>query len=139
MSYSYFDHEADLGVVGEGRTLEEAFQEGAQAMLDAICEHEGCRGQEFAVYLRATDLEDLWIFFLNELLGQMDIQEIFLSSCEVKKIGRLDGEYFLEGMAHGFARSRDIIRKSEVKAATYCQVEVVEKPGACRVKCVIDL
>ena len=139
MSYSYFDHEADVGIVGYGKTLEEAFEQGAQAMLDVICEHQGQVGRYFFIKLKAQDLEALWISFLNEMLAQMDIQEVFLSSCDVRKIEKMGVEYSLEGIAQGFPRSVDVTRKSEVKAATYCKVEVVEKPGECRVQCVLDL
>jgi SHS2 domain-containing protein len=139
MSYTYFDHEADLGIIAEGRTLEEAFEEGAQAMLDAICEHQGKKEEEFSIRLNAQDLESLWIDFLNELLAQMDIQEIFLSSCKVKKINMNKGVCNLEGKAYGFPRSNRVTRKSEIKAATYCQVKVIQKINACKVRCVLDL
>jgi SHS2 domain-containing protein len=139
MSYTYFDHEADVGIVAYGSTLEEAFQIGAQAMLDVICEQQKIGEQKVLINLAAHDLVDLWISFLNELLAQMDIQEIFLSHCVIRKIKKNDEEYRLEGTAYGFPRSKDMIRKSEVKAATYCQAEVIQKPGECKVQCVLDL
>jgi SHS2 domain-containing protein len=139
MSYTYFDHEADLGIIGQGRTLEEAFQDGAQAMLDAVCDQQQIGAQEVSINLSAHDLIDLWISFLNELLALMDIQEIFLSHCVIKKIKKISEKYTLEGIAYGFPRSNDVIRKSEVKAATFCQAEVIQKPGECKVKCVLDL
>ena len=36
MPYTYLDHEADVGIRAIGDTLEEAFQEGAKAMLNVM-------------------------------------------------------------------------------------------------------
>jgi SHS2 domain-containing protein len=32
-NYNYFDHEADIGIIGRGETLESAFESGAYAMF----------------------------------------------------------------------------------------------------------
>lgn len=139
MSYSYFDHEADIGIVGEGTTLEEAFQDGALAMLNLICEFDGELDHSLEVEMEAEDLESLWIVFLNHILAQMDILNLFFRSCEIRKIRAISGKFVLRGSIKGISRERSVVTCHEVKAATYCRVEVVSQPGRCKVQCVVDI
>ena len=38
MSFKHFEHQADVGIIGIGKTLEEAFQEGAKAMFQVMAD-----------------------------------------------------------------------------------------------------
>lgn len=139
MRYEYFDHEADTGIRAWGATLEEAFQECAQGMLDLIAEHEFRSDRTLKVALEAPDACGLLVAFLNDLLALMDVQDLFISFCRVHHIKGGQALWRLEGEALGVPRSKDVSVKTEVKAATYCQAAVVKETGGFRVQCVVDL
>ena len=138
-SYFYFDHEADMGIEGWGKTLEEAFQNGAQGMLDLVCEHEGQGLEVLDLGVSSNDLDGLYVEFLNGLLAEMDIQEIYISECVVKNIAKTKTGYSLVGRARYVPRSENILKKSEVKAATYCELAVKSEREKYIVRCVVDI
>ena len=45
MPYKHLEHEADVGVLGIGKTIEEAFEEGAKAMFDVMATTMSCSGR----------------------------------------------------------------------------------------------
>ncbi|MFX0152775.1 MAG: archease, partial [Candidatus Hodarchaeota archaeon] len=40
LSYEYFEHQADIGIRGKGKTLSEAFEQAALAMFEIMVETE---------------------------------------------------------------------------------------------------
>ena len=44
--YKYLEHEADMGIYGEGETQEEAFEEGARAMFDLMVDIKEVKSQK---------------------------------------------------------------------------------------------
>ena len=64
-----FDHEADIGIAGEGATLGEAFAGAATAMYGVIAEGIVAR-DEVRIECEAPDLELLLVSWLNALLAE---------------------------------------------------------------------
>lgn len=137
--YRYFEHEADAGIMAEGKTLEESFACGAQAMFEMICDPMQAYTQNYQVSVSSEDLLSLWIDFLNKLLAEMDIHGVFFLKCNVKKIEKSNDGYSLLALMQGVARNKIQICKSEVKAATYCMAAVERTEEGYRVQCVLDV
>ncbi|UCE20114.1 MAG: archease, partial [Gemmatimonadota bacterium] len=56
----YFDHQADIGIVGFGASLQEAFEEAAVAMFDLIVDVSRVEPRdEIAIECQAADKEEL--------------------------------------------------------------------------------
>ncbi|MFX0197181.1 MAG: archease [Candidatus Hodarchaeota archaeon] len=140
MPYQYLDHEADIGILSTGDTLEETFEEGAKAMFNVMVDLDTVEDQQkVEITVEATDIVTLFIEWLNELLAQSDINGMFFSNFRVEQIEHHEGIYQLKGSAYG--ESRDVNKhniKTEVKGATYYGLKVW-KNGQHHAQCVLDV
>jgi SHS2 domain-containing protein len=141
MPYQYLDHTADLGIRGIGDTLQEAFDQGAQAMLDAIAEVHAHRPQlTCPVTCSAPDVPALFVEWLNELLYQAEIRGALWQSAHVTHLAQSGTEWTLHGTACG--EPIDLARHTlhtEVKAATYAGLSYRQRAGQHILECVLDL
>jgi len=141
-----FEHKADIGVRGKGRTLEEAFIGGALSMMGVMFELKGVKGEKaIDINCDASDVEALFVEWLNAILSKRDIETMVFCRFEAQ-IGTFDGEEnsgnLLCGKAWG--ESYDPKRheaKIEVKAATYSQLKVFHDDGTGLyvAQCIVDV
>ncbi len=145
MPFEILEHEADAGVRGIGRTLEEAFSEGARGMFSLMVELERVSPKErVELECRADSLETLFVAWLGELLLKRDLTGLVFSKFAVR-ISREGEGYRLHGEAWG--EPLDPQRhgaKVEVKAATYAGLKLERRapsgPGEeYLIQCVVDL
>lgn len=141
MPYEYLDHTADLGIRGIGDTLEQAFGQGAQAMLAVISDVQQIEPQlDCQVTCTAPDVAALFCEWLNELLYQADVHDALWQSAEVTHLEQTDDEWTLEGVAHGESLDPDRhTLHTEVKAATYAGLAYRKSNGQHILECVLDL
>jgi SHS2 domain-containing protein len=141
MSYQYLDHTADLGIRAVGDTLEQAFGEGAQAMLDAIADTHSVRPQlACQVTCSAPDIAALFCEWLNELLYQAAIHGALWQNARIARLEQTGTEWVLEGIARGEPLDLDRhILHTEVKAATYAGLSYHQNDGHHILECVLDL
>jgi len=137
--YEYFDHKADIGVRGIGTTLEEAFQEAGKAMFGVMGNIEKVEDRkEIDIECSADDETGLLVEFLNKLLSEADINDMFFSDFNVS-IEKND-KLVLSGKAFGEKRDPQKHElKLEVKAATFSNANVEEKDGKFVAQCVVDV
>jgi len=141
MPFEHLDHEADAGVRGIGKTLEEAFAEGARGLFALQVELDRVAPKEAVeIECHADSLETLFVAWLGELLLERDLEGMVFSQFEVRIEQEGDG-YKLQGKAWGEPldpeRHGAII---EVKAATYSGLGSGRTPeGDYYVQCVVDL
>ena len=133
----YFDHEADIGIVGFGVSLQEAFEEAAVAMFDLIVDVSRVEPrEEIAIECQAADTEELFVEWLNALLAQADIHEMAFSQFSIQEMN----DHRLHGTAKGERLNQEKHRpKIEVKAATYSMLSVEQNGDRWSVKCVVDV
>jgi SHS2 domain-containing protein len=137
--FELLDHEADVGIRSWGKTVEEAFENGARAMFSIMVNLEGVTPQGgIKVEAAADDYESLFVEWLNELLAQRDITEMVFSEFTVH-IKRNEGLH-LSGTARGehLNQEKHDIR-TEVKAATYFGLKSGKKDGLHFFQCVLDI
>jgi SHS2 domain-containing protein len=137
--FELLDHEADVGIRSWGKTVEEAFENGARAMFSVMVTIDGVAPEEeIKVEATADDYESLFVEWLNELLAQRDITEMVFSEFTVH-IRRNEGLH-LSGTARGecLNQKKHEIR-TEVKAATYFGLKSGEKDGLHFLQCVLDI
>ena len=141
MSYTYLDHEADVGIRAVGSTLEEAFQEGAKAMLNYMWDISTIEErQNVSIECEARDIPELFVEALNEILFKQDVNGLAISRFKVEEIKKSDERYKLKGVI--FGEPLDFDRhtvKTEVKAATYAGLRYEEKEGRHIVQCILDV
>lgn len=134
--YETFEHEADIGIRGAGRTLEEAFANAASAMYSVMVNLERVEQREFrGLNVTAGDLEQLLVEWLNGLLAVSDIERLVFSRFEV----RIEGTR-LAGTAWGEPLDRSKHEPGvEVKGATYHLLKVAREGDHYMAQCVVDV
>lgn len=145
--HKLLDHTADMGLIGWGETIEEAFEEAAAAMFEIVASSDikeiGGIVKAIKIDLACRDCRDvdLLIEFLNELITRSDIEEIVLKEVKVVSISRDTEGLKIEATAYGVPTekaSRYLI--TEVKAATYYGAKVERKEnGLWYARCVVDI
>lgn len=133
--YDYFDHEADIGIEGRGKTLEEAFENAALAMF-AIMAHPATVIPEREVRLEfeEADLELALVTWLNQLLGQARLRGLVFCAFELKR----EGDRWV-GAAWGMPWQPGRDRGTEVKGATLTMLKVESEHGGWLARCVVDV
>jgi SHS2 domain-containing protein len=137
-----FEHKADIGVRGKGKTMEDAFVGGALSMMGVMFELKGIRAtRSVDIECTAQDMEALFVEWLNKILCKRDLETMVFAKFEAK-ISGTDGDLVLKGKAwgEGYDPSKHV-PKIEVKAATYSQLKVYkeESTGLNVVQCIVDV
>ena len=141
MPYTYLDHEADVGIRATGSTLEEAFEQGAKAMLNVMWDISTIEErQNVSIGSEARDIPELFVEALNEILFKQDVEGLALARFQVNGISMMNGRYRLTGIAYGEPLNFEKHTvKTEVKAATYAGLRYEEKEGQHMVQCILDV
>ena len=135
--WEHFRHIADIGIRGIGDTLEEAFEEGATALMQVICTPEQVKPiQTIQIQCTADDNDLLFADWINALIYEMDVRKMLFSAFEVHI-----HNHQLSGKAYG--EQIDLNRHEiavEVKAATYMELKVYENDRHQWIaQCVVDV
>jgi SHS2 domain-containing protein len=131
-----FDHAADIGVLGEGRTLEEAFAGAARAMFSVMVDLAGVEPRESVeISCEASDRELLLVAWLNALLAEADLRGMVFVDFDVR---------FEDGALAGTARGERFdagrhVPGVEVKGATLTELKVAREGGLWRAQTVVDV
>jgi len=138
MSYSHFEHQADIGIKGIGKTLAEAFEEAGRAMFAVMTDIKKIKPtQKIEFEIQADNEVELLIEFLNRALGEADAEGIFLSKFKVAIVN--DGTPVLAATAWGSRITGKTEVRTEVKAATLSQAKVEKKGKEFIAQCIVDV
>ncbi len=134
-TYSYFDHDADIGIAGHGSTPEAAFVSAAEAMFaimaDLRCiEHRA----EIAIEFDEDDLEFALVRWLNLLLAEARSHGLILGKFQLSR----DGSQW-HGRAWGEPWRETLERGVEVKGATLTMLSVHHTDDSWDARCIVDV
>lgn len=133
--YRYFDHEADIGIEAEGKTLEAAFEAAALAMFAIMAEPATVLPERrVQVAFAEADPEYALVTWLNLLLAQARLHGLVFCAFDLKR----EGEHW-QGEAWGMPWQPGADRGTEVKGATLTQLKVAQTTRGWRVRCVVDV
>ena len=132
---SYFDHDADVGIIGRGSTLEQAFESAARAMFGIMVDVAAVRN-ESAVHFdfEEADAELALVTWLNLLLAHARESQMVFGHFHVWREGNA---WHCE--AGGQCWEREMERGTEVKGATLTMLSVKETGKGWEVRCVVDV
>ncbi|MGD2278864.1 MAG: archease [Candidatus Omnitrophota bacterium] len=135
--YEQIPHTADLAAKVYGKDLPELFQNAAFAMFDMMADLEGIKPEEpVDIEVQAQDKEDLLVSWLNEILYASYIKKMLFTEFQIKA---LDGGK-LTAVAKGQNIENEAKRiQSEIKAATYHDLEIKETEAGYEVTIVFDI
>lgn len=138
MAFEIFEHPADVGIKGIGKTMEKAFEEGAKAMFSVMVDVKAVkpvRGIKLIIPIAGLDNAGLFIEWLNRLLAEKDMTGMMFSKFKVKITGdKLIGTVW--GEAFDPKKHKPEV---EVKAATYSQLKVEKKKNKWVAQCIVDV
>ena len=136
--YRELEHTADVGFELEATSETGAFEAAALAMFDLMVELDGVRPREVRT-IRATgttgDRENLLIRWLTELLYLYEADRFAVGAVTVTSLGAREIAASVTGEPIDPARHT---LRSEIKAATYHDLELSERGGRWRVRVIFD-
>ncbi len=135
-SYAYFEHDADIGVIGRGATVERAFESAAGAVFAVMAEPQSVKeSEEVSVAFVEDDIELALVQWLNALLGASRERGVVLKRFSLSREGAN-----WTGRAWGQPWRDDMERGTEVKGATLTMLSVKRNDAAgWEARCVIDV
>jgi SHS2 domain-containing protein len=132
---AYFDHGADIGIVGRGALLEEAFENAATTMFAIMAEPGQVQPHESVVIeFEEADVELALVTWLNRLLGEARSRALIFGGFHLRRAGTrwsgtAEGEPWREGLERGV----------EVKGATLTGLAMTQRDGLWEARCVVDV
>jgi SHS2 domain-containing protein len=131
----YFDHDADIGVLGRGATVEEAFESAAQATFAIMADLTAVRpAQPVTVEFEEADVEIALVRWLNALLAAAREHGLILCRFWIER----DGVRW-RGGAMGEPWHAGLERGVEVKGATLTMLSVARADEGWTARCVVDV
>lgn len=136
LSYSYFEHVADIGLAGHGATLEEAFESAAAGMFAIMTDLDSVRRKQTVKFeFEEADVELALVRWLNLLLAMAREQRMVFAEFRLDR----DGVVW-RGSATGEVWRSVHERGVEVKGATLTMLSVEQRRGGeWEARCVVDV
>ena len=132
---TYFRHDADIGVVGRGATLEESFEAAARAVFEIMTPLEAVRPERTVpVEFEEADVELALVRWINLLLTLARVHGVVFCRFWLEK----DGVHW-RGGASGEPWRAGLERGVEVKGATLTMLRVQPVPDGWEAACVVDV
>lgn len=135
MRFSYFEHDADVGVVGRGETVEQAFEAAAQVVFAIMTNLDGVQSrEEILIEFEEADLEFALVIWINLILGKARESGMVFNDFHLQRNGqqwraRITGEKWRDALERGV----------EVKGATFTMLSVRQMKGIWVAQCVVDV
>jgi len=139
--FEYFDHGADIGIRAFGPTIEEAYASAAIGMFSLMFDIEAVEPKRtIELSCNADDLDLLLVEWLNKLLRVSAIENMVFCRFLVGRIAETGTGRSLDAQLAG--EQLDVSKhnpKTEVKAATYAELNVKVRPDYTLVQTVVDV
>ena len=132
---NYFDHDADIGIIGRGSSLEESFISAARVLFELMADlSDVYPTHSIHIEFQETDVELALVEWLNQLIAKAQAEHLILSKFFLKREGDL-----WKGSAQGEPWKKEIQPGTDVKGATLTMLSVKEKSGLWEARCVVDV
>lgn len=135
MNSSYFEHDADVGIIGRGITIERSFEAAALAVFAIITSLELVQpSTEVTIEFEESDAELALVTWLNLILGKarelgMVFSHFYVQRQDDHWYGKMLGEKWHNGLERGV----------EVKGATLTMLSVKQSGPMWESRCVVDV
>jgi tRNA nucleotidyltransferase (CCA-adding enzyme) len=134
--WEHFPHSADIGVRGFGTTPNEAFEQSALALTGVVTSAAIEPKTAVAVRCEATDLELLFVEWLNAIIYEMAVRRMVFGRFKV----RIENDHLHATL---WGEPVDVARHApacEPKGATYTALKVArDSHGQWSAACIIDV
>lgn len=133
--FEYFDHDADIGIIGRGETICEAFISVAKATFAIMADLDSLKqSKQIKIEFTEQDLDFALVTWLNLLLAIARTEQIMFCHFELQRhddkwLGYAAGETWQQSMVHG----------TEVKGATLTGLSVKKTNHLWQATCIVDV
>lgn len=135
MQESYFDHDADIGIIGRGKTLEDCFTDSARVMFALMGNLSSIKPKKtFHISFKESNIEFAFVTWLNLLLAEAYANNFIFSQFRIK---RDDNDW--HGEAQGEPWQENMERGIEVKGATLTMLSVKQVNDQWEARCIVDV
>ncbi|SFN24075.1 SHS2 domain-containing protein [Nitrosospira briensis] len=134
-SPTYFEHDADIGIIGRGATVEQAFEAAAQAVFGIVTKLDAVQPKTaVTIAFEEADVELAMVTWLNLLLGKSRELGMVFSRFRMQRNGaRWNAEALGEKWRAGLERG------VEVKGATLTMLSVKQTGAMWEARCIVDV
>lgn len=128
--FEVFEHTADVGIRAFGKDLNEAFENAALGMFNIITDLKRVEViGEYEIVLDGSDIEQMLVDWLSELLYIHTVKQIMFSDFKVA-IEEGEGIWRLKGLASGENyNEQKHLYNTEIKAVTHHILEIKKNKG----------
>lgn len=140
--YEFKEHTADVLIVAYGESLEQLFENAAEAVFEVMTDTKKIDPQiSKAVKDEGFDIENLLYRWLEDLLVYYDVENIVFGKFKVKSITKVgDEKYTIDAIAWGEEFNEDKHeRRTIVKAITYAQMRIEKINNVWKATFVVDI
>ena len=131
----YFEHDADIGIIGRGTTLEQAFEAAAQAVFAIVTNLDLVQpSSTLIIEFEEADPELALVTWLNLLLGKSREQGMIFSRFHVQ---HHDSKWRAEALGEKWHAGLE--RGVEVKGATLTMLSVKQTGTMWEARCIVDV
>lgn len=131
----YFEHDADIGIIGRGETLERALESAAEATFAVMADPTVIEPREhLEIAFDESDPEYALVAWLNGLLAAARERGLALCRFRLARAGER-----WRGEAWGAPWQSGADRGTEVKGATLTMLSVKRLDGGWEARCVVDV
>jgi SHS2 domain-containing protein len=131
----YFEHGADIGVVGRGASIEQAFERAAASMFAIMVDTVAVQPRQWLeVEFDEDDVELALVRWLNALLAAAREHGLVLCQFELRRAGD-----HWHGVGRGEPWREAHARGTEVKGATLTALSVRRDEQGWQARCVVDV
>jgi SHS2 domain-containing protein len=131
----YFDHDADMGIIGYGNRLEQSFEDAARVTFSIMTDLAQVNPlHSVTITFVESDVELALVTWLNLLLAKA--HEKHFVFCQFHLIKKED---HWQGEASGERWREDMERGVEVKGATLTMLSVTQRQDQYEARCVVDI
>lgn len=131
----YFDHDADIGIIGLGETIEICFADAASSMFLLTCDLSKVHLTQIITFeFEEDDLELAFVTWLNLLIAKAQEHHLIFADFRLQHEGKkwkatVAGEKWREGLERGI----------EVKGATLTMLSVRKVDHIWEARCIVDV
>lgn len=127
--WEHFEHGADIGVRGIGRSKAQAFEQAALALVAVVSPpSQVVPLSSVGLSCSAADDASLLVAWLNTVVFEMATRQMLFHDFSVR-LDTLPPRHHLQAVAHGEPLGAHHQAAAEVKGATYTALEVAPQPG----------
>jgi SHS2 domain-containing protein len=137
--YEFLEHTADIFIVGNGKTLKEAFQNCANGLNQYIIDTKNIQKKiQKKIKVKSNDLKSLLVKFLTQFLILHDTENLVFGYVKIIKFD--DKKFEIEAIAKGEKFNPNKHKQGTlIKAVTYHELAIKKKKGIYSIKFLVDI